>query len=189
MRFVADTNTLVSAILKPLSIPAQALEVAREQGCICFSEKTLAEATEVLSRNKFDKYLPENKRMKQLQQIAKQADFISVEPLSVLACRNPKRQQIPGTCRSCLCLLHYYRRQRFVSITSIPQHSYSFSFRFFKYKFLINYLTFVRRMILHRLFDPAHGQQSEKLTEIIKFIAIFAAQFIGHLHMHRTPGL
>ncbi|HHU25042.1 MAG TPA: putative toxin-antitoxin system toxin component, PIN family [Bacteroidales bacterium] len=120
MRFVADTNTLVSAILKPLSIPAQALEVAREQGCICFSEKTLAEATEVLSRNKFDKYLPENKRMKQLQQIAKQADFISVEPLSVLACRDPKDNKFlelaVAACASCiitgdkdLLVLHPFR--------------------------------------------------------------------------------
>ena len=106
MRFVVDNNTLVSAILKPLSIPARALGVAREQGSICFSEKTHVEAEEVLSRNKFDKYLPKSERMKQLQHMVKQADFISVEPLPVLACRDPNDNKFlelaVAACASCI---------------------------------------------------------------------------------------
>lgn len=90
MRFVVDTNLLISAILKPLSIPARALDVAREKGKICFSDKTYAEATEVLSRSKFDKYLSKSKRVEKLQFILEQGELISEEPISVLACRDPK---------------------------------------------------------------------------------------------------
>lgn len=54
-RVVIDTNTLISAVIIPKSIPAQTLK-AFEHYVICISEETEQELVEVISRPKFDKY-------------------------------------------------------------------------------------------------------------------------------------
>jgi putative PIN family toxin of toxin-antitoxin system len=56
-KFVFDTNSLVSALLLPLSISRRALDRAAENGDLMFSIETLAELKEVLIRSKFDKYV------------------------------------------------------------------------------------------------------------------------------------
>lgn len=90
MIFVTDTNLLISALLKPLGTPANALALAQQKGRICFSEKTSTEITEVLLRSKFDKYLPKEQRIKQLLHIFKYAEFVYDKTPSILACRDPK---------------------------------------------------------------------------------------------------
>jgi predicted nucleic acid-binding protein len=52
-RVVIDTNTLISAVIIPKSIPAQALKKAFEYYVICISEETEQELVEVISRPKF----------------------------------------------------------------------------------------------------------------------------------------
>ncbi len=55
-RIVVDTGVLVSAAIRPDSVPALALEKALLNFDVCVSQETLAELTTVLSRSKFDRY-------------------------------------------------------------------------------------------------------------------------------------
>ena len=55
-RIVIDTGVLVSAAIRPESIPALALEKALLHFEICASEETLTELSTVLLRRKFDRY-------------------------------------------------------------------------------------------------------------------------------------
>jgi uncharacterized protein len=57
MRFVFDTNILVSAIMLPHSVPAQALHMAEHQGIVLYSDETLEELICVLERPKFRPYI------------------------------------------------------------------------------------------------------------------------------------
>lgn len=56
-RVIFDTSTLVSAALRPNSVPRQAFLKAIAQTELCVSDATLAELREVMSRDKFDRYL------------------------------------------------------------------------------------------------------------------------------------
>ena len=56
-RVVIDTGVLVSAAIRPESVPAPALEKVLLQFEVCASEETLAELETVLMRQKFDRYL------------------------------------------------------------------------------------------------------------------------------------
>ncbi|MFY8037360.1 MAG: PIN domain-containing protein [Cyclobacteriaceae bacterium] len=64
MRFVFDTNTLVSAILKPDSTVMQVVNLALQKGTVVFSTETKAEIVSVIQRDKFNKYLSLEERMK-----------------------------------------------------------------------------------------------------------------------------
>ena len=55
-RVVIDTGVLVSAAIRPASIPALALEKALLSFEVCASAETLAELETVLLRDKFDRY-------------------------------------------------------------------------------------------------------------------------------------
>ena len=59
MRFVFDTNVLISASLLPSSKPRHALDLALKQGKLLLSFPVLAELCEVLSREKFRRYIDE----------------------------------------------------------------------------------------------------------------------------------
>lgn len=61
-RVVLDTGALVSAAIRPDSIPALALEKALLNFDVCVSRETLAELATVLSRAKFDRYAPARQR-------------------------------------------------------------------------------------------------------------------------------
>ena len=53
---VIDTGVLVSAAIRPQSVPALALEKALLHHEVCASQATFAELQDVLSRSKFDRY-------------------------------------------------------------------------------------------------------------------------------------
>jgi uncharacterized protein len=89
LRFVFDTNTIISGLLVPDSKPRQAFDRAQDQGNILISISVLAELNEVLSRKKFDKYVPEEKRKRFLAALAKEAELIEITE-EILACRDPK---------------------------------------------------------------------------------------------------
>ncbi len=62
-RIVIDTGVLVSAAIRPESVPALALEKALLHFEVCACEATLAELETVLMRPKFDRYIsPEIRR-------------------------------------------------------------------------------------------------------------------------------
>ena len=61
-RIVLDTGVLVSAAIRPESIPALALEKALLLFEVCASAETMAELEAVLQRSKFDRYAPRAER-------------------------------------------------------------------------------------------------------------------------------
>ena len=90
MRFIVDTNLLVSAIIKPISRPGMALEKAMLKGKLCFSQATATELNEVLRRNKFDRIMPPDKRLAMLDALFDDAILITDNVIPIVACRDPK---------------------------------------------------------------------------------------------------
>ena len=86
--FVFDTNTLVSAALLENSIPQRALSRALEIGTIGISRETLAELTEVLTRDKFSKYVSVDERDEFLEAFVLRSVMVDVTT-SVSVCRDP----------------------------------------------------------------------------------------------------
>ncbi len=89
MRSVVDTNVLVSAIIFPHSVPRQAVDKTLDHGVLLFSEPTLNELKEVLSRPKLDRYVSWEERSLFLAQLGAAAEFVPVIQL-VRECRDPK---------------------------------------------------------------------------------------------------
>ena len=88
-RVVFDTNTLVSAVILPRSVPARAYQQVRQTGEIAVSEATLAELLDVLQRPKFDKYISLEKRLLFHAELVDIAFDIPVTH-TVTDCRDPK---------------------------------------------------------------------------------------------------
>ena len=88
-RFVADTNVIVSRLLFRNSLPAQALQQAMTDLHLIVSSETLIELGVVLSRPKFERYLPLDDRLKFFHLLGRVAIRVAdVEAIS--ACRDPK---------------------------------------------------------------------------------------------------
>lgn len=88
-RIVADTNTLVSRLLLPESVPAKAVRKAVNDAQLLISNTTLEELADVLSRPKFDPYVSVEDRqefIRVLSRVAERVDIIS----PIKACRDPK---------------------------------------------------------------------------------------------------
>ncbi len=88
-RTVIDTGVVVSALLLPRSVPRQAFDAAATRGKLLVSEATVAELDEVLRRPKFNKYVPEEKRLEFLAALVQAAEQVEVTEV-ISACRDPK---------------------------------------------------------------------------------------------------
>lgn len=89
MRFVLDTNVIVSALLLSGSVPRQAFDKVLTEGKPLVSVPVILELAEVLSRKQFNKYLLEDERMRFLVSLLKEAElFDTTETIS--ECRDPK---------------------------------------------------------------------------------------------------
>lgn len=89
MRFVFDTNVLISASLLPSSKPRRALDLSLKQGKLLFSFPVLAELCEVLSREKFRRYIDEGEIRTFVAVLTREAEWVDVD-LRITACRDPK---------------------------------------------------------------------------------------------------
>ena len=93
-RVVFDTSTLVGVALKPGSVPHRALGLALQQCEVCMSAATLAELDEVLSRDKFDRYMPQATRMALAALMRVHSRLLEVTSADEAAlqspCRDPK---------------------------------------------------------------------------------------------------
>jgi uncharacterized protein len=89
MRTVIDTNVAVSAALLPRSVPRQAFDAAAAGGKLLVSVATVAEFDDVLRRSKFNKYVPEERRLEFLAALVQQAEQIDVTEI-VTACRDAR---------------------------------------------------------------------------------------------------
>ena len=77
-RIVLDTNTMVSRLLVPDSIPGQAVRKAVDECVILMSESTLYELAEVLGRKKFDAYVSIQDRKEFLRMLGRIVEMISI---------------------------------------------------------------------------------------------------------------
>jgi uncharacterized protein len=88
-RTVLDTGVLVSAAIRPDSVPALALEKALLTFEVCLSRETLAELESVLGRSKFDRYAPAHQR--QAFVAGFRAHAVMIEVVGTVAdCADPK---------------------------------------------------------------------------------------------------
>src|SRR5580704_5857128 len=87
-RLVVDTNVFASAIIFPRSVPRQIVDHALDHDVVIFSEATMTELAEVLSRSKFDSFVSRAERELFLAQIESAAEFVPIIQL-VRACRDP----------------------------------------------------------------------------------------------------
>lgn len=89
MRFVFDTNALISAALFEGSVSDKALRHALKIGEVLWSMPTLHELKEVLNRPKFDRYLTPVEKEQFLITFANRGVFIEITH-KVRVCRDPK---------------------------------------------------------------------------------------------------
>jgi putative PIN family toxin of toxin-antitoxin system len=91
-RFVLDTNTIVSGVLIPSSIPDLAVQKARKTGRVLFSKTTFDELSQVLFRPKFDKYVSTNVRADFIARLWEESEQVDIVE-RVTICRDPKDNQ------------------------------------------------------------------------------------------------
>ncbi|MHB2009203.1 MAG: putative toxin-antitoxin system toxin component, PIN family [Acidobacteriaceae bacterium] len=100
-RVVLDTSTLVSAALRPDSIPYQALRFCD----LCASRETLGELKTVLTRAKFRHYLPDDLRRQFVQMmenhvrlfVVRDGECFDSHPI----CRDPKDNKFLALAYEC----------------------------------------------------------------------------------------
>lgn len=88
MRVVLDTNVVVSALLLPHSVPRQAFDKAVYHGETIVSTPVLIELAEVLTRDKLNKYLTEQERMRFLVALLRETELVSITQ-QINECRDP----------------------------------------------------------------------------------------------------
>ena len=91
-RIVIDTGVLVSAAIRPQSIPALALEKAWLLFDVCCSHSTLAELQRVLLADKFEAYRPQASRAQFVEAFTQRATRFEVT-ISATDCRDAKDNQ------------------------------------------------------------------------------------------------
>lgn len=93
-RAVIDTSTLVSAVLRPNSVPRHAFLATVSLFELCASQATLDELREVMQRPKFDRYASRQERLNFCALVTERARLWDVDAKSVQAadsaCRDAK---------------------------------------------------------------------------------------------------
>lgn len=88
-RVVFDTNTLISAVLLPHSMPRRAVDSAVTRGLILYSADTIHELEHVLRRPKFDRYTALESRLRFLTAFIRDGELVHVTDV-ITDCRDPK---------------------------------------------------------------------------------------------------
>jgi putative PIN family toxin of toxin-antitoxin system len=89
LRFVFDTNVIVSALLLKHSVSRQAFDTALASGELLLSLAVISELNDVLKRKQFDKYILEEERMQFLAVLVREATLIEITE-TITECRDPK---------------------------------------------------------------------------------------------------
>lgn len=89
LRFVFDTNVVISALLLKNSIARQALDKAIQQGKLLLSYATVEELNNVLQRREFERYVTEEERMEFLSAFVREGVLVEIVE-HVTASRDPK---------------------------------------------------------------------------------------------------
>jgi putative PIN family toxin of toxin-antitoxin system len=86
---VLDTNVLISRLLAPGVVAAQAVDHALARGILLVSEETLHELLDVLGRPKFDPFVSREDRRQFVELLGGVARIVPI-PRKLRACRDPK---------------------------------------------------------------------------------------------------
>jgi uncharacterized protein len=89
LRFVFDTNTVMSAVLLKSSVPRQAFDRAIRLGKLLVSQATIEELYAVMRRKGFDKYVVEEARVEFVTALVREAVLVEVTE-NINKCRDPK---------------------------------------------------------------------------------------------------
>ena len=93
IRFVFDTNTIVSALLFSHSVPRQAFDRALNSGTILVSDSLIMELGHVLARERFNPYVTQDERNEFLEGLILKSELVEVTE-SIQACRDPDDDRI-----------------------------------------------------------------------------------------------
>ncbi len=93
MRFVFDTNVLVSALLFEESKPAQSFYSALHNGEILLSTDLINEIHEVIYRSKFDRYISNEQRDAFLIALVQTGTVVEITE-AIDVCRDPKDNMV-----------------------------------------------------------------------------------------------
>ena len=88
-RVVVDTNTIISGILLPQSVPGQVLQLLAGTATLIFSPATRDELLGVLARKKFDRYVSAEARERAAVILVRDAEMVSPRRFAQI-CRDPK---------------------------------------------------------------------------------------------------
>jgi putative PIN family toxin of toxin-antitoxin system len=88
LRFVFDTNSLISAALSDESISRRAFDHALDRGTILVSLPVVTELNEVLSREKFRPYVTEDEARQFLATFAGASEWVEID-VTINDCRDP----------------------------------------------------------------------------------------------------
>ena len=89
LRFVFDTNAIVSAVLIRRSVSRLAFDTALADGELLVSVETIDELNEVLRRSDFARYVTEDERMEFLAALLREATLVEITE-HVGQCRDPR---------------------------------------------------------------------------------------------------
>lgn len=87
VRVVLDTNSLVSGFLFPQSIPGQALDLVLRRYLLLMSIEVAAELTEVMRREKFDRFLTRQQREEVVADTIRDSKFVATSTI-IKDCRD-----------------------------------------------------------------------------------------------------
>jgi hypothetical protein len=87
-RVVLDTNSLVSGFLFPRSIPGQALDHVLTKCLPLMSIEVAAELTEVIRREKFDRFITRQHREELVADTIRDSKFVATSTI-IRDCRDP----------------------------------------------------------------------------------------------------
>lgn len=93
MRFVFDTNVILSAVLFEYSVPGQSLRRALDIGEVLLSRATLQELHDVLSRPKFERYVTPEEREEFIVAFVNRVSLVEITEM-IEACRDPKDNKV-----------------------------------------------------------------------------------------------
>ena len=93
MRYVFDTNVIISAMLSRTTRPGVSLAHAYDTGEILVSMPLMRELHDVVARPKFDRYVTASERMRFLGLLLRDAHLVEIIE-SIRVCRDPKDDQI-----------------------------------------------------------------------------------------------
>jgi uncharacterized protein len=99
-RIVIDTGVLISAAIRPASVPALAFEKALLHFDVCVSDETFAELEAVLLRRKFNAYATLAQRKDFLSGYAQHVMHIDVKE-KVTECADPKDNKFLALAQAC----------------------------------------------------------------------------------------